>query len=145
MVCTFFGHRDSPNNMEQELYCVLRKLVERCGVDEFLVGNHGNYDRMVLSVLKRLKEEYSHICYAAVLAYLPPGRQEHQYESSIYPEGVECVPRRFAIVKRNRWMVEQCDIVVSYILRSGGGAAQFVRMAERQGKRIINLAQIVKK
>lgn len=40
---------------------------------------------------------------------------------------------------RNKWMVEQSDIVISYIERSGGGAAKVVEYAERKGKRVINL------
>lgn len=145
MVCAFFGHRDCPYSIESALFDVLCCLVEQHGVNEFLVGNHGNFDRIVLSQLRKLKEKYPHICYCVVLAYLPIDKQEERYENTIYPEGMESVPPRFAIVRRNRWIVEQCDIVVSYILYSGGGAAQFVRLAEKKGKYIINLANMGKK
>jgi len=141
VICTFFGHRDCPLAVEHELRRVLWNLVEQGGADEFMVGTHGNFDRMVLGQLRKLKEAFPHIHYDVVLAYMPQHGLPDRYENTIYPEGMECVPRKFAILKRNQWMVERCDMVVSYVLYSGGGAAQFVRLAEKKGKRIINLAK----
>jgi len=56
-----------------------------------------------------------------------------------YPEGLECVPPRFAISYRNRWLIQQSDMVITYITRDWGGAAQFVRKAIRYGKTIVPL------
>ena len=56
------------------------------------------------------------------------------------PEGLEAVPKRFAISLRNDWMLKQSQIVVCYVWHSMGGSGKFVEKAERQGKRIINLA-----
>lgn len=36
-----------------------------------------------------------------------------EYDYLLYPS-IENVPYRFAIAKRNEWMVEQADIIVSY-------------------------------
>ena len=73
-----------------------------------------------------------------VYAYLPK-KGENDFKHTIYPEGIETAPKRFAIDYRNRWIVGQADIVVAYVRRSFGGAAKFVDMAERQGRTIINL------
>ena len=59
----------------------------------------------------------------------------------MYPEGLESVPRRFAISWRNKWMVGESDTVICYIAHSWGGAAQFVELAERKKKTVINLAK----
>ena len=75
-----------------------------------------------------------------------PGQKEEYrlYEDgeTFYPEGLESVPRRFAIARRNDWMLKEADTVVAYVRFFGGGAGQFVQKAERQKKRIINLADI---
>ncbi len=70
-----------------------------------------------------------------MLAYYPSAT----VEDSIYPEGLEMVPKRFCIDKRNRWMLNRADYVVTYISRSVGGAAKYSEIALKSGKNIINL------
>ena len=58
----------------------------------------------------------------------------------ILPDNIEAVPKRFAIIFRNKWMIRQSDYVITYVTeRMASGAAQFKELAERQGKNIINL------
>ena len=58
------------------------------------------------------------------------------------PEGIETVPRRFAINYRNKWMLNNSDIVVTYVTRNFGGAWEFKQMADKQSKDIIELSSI---
>lgn len=143
MVCTFFGHRDTPQGVESMLKKALIDMIENKNVDLFYVGNQGRFDTMVRKNLMRLKEDYPHISYAVVLAYMPgekdPNGDAEDF-STIYPDGLESTPPKFAINKRNRWMVEQSDYVVTYVKRTFGGAAQFKALAEKKGKYVINLA-----
>ena len=109
----------------------------------FYVGNHGTFDAMVRTQLRELEKIYPNIRYAVVLAYLPQKRNEfdpQNYSDTIFPEGIETVPKRFAISWRNRWMLKQADYVVTYVTHSWGGAAQFSKMAKRQKKTVINLS-----
>ena len=112
--------------------------------DRFIVGNQGAFDSMVLRALRELKCDYPHIQYSIVLAYMPANKTAFElYDSSetLLPEGIENVPKRFAISWRNKWMVKQADMVVCYVTHSWGGAAQFTDYARRQGKEILNLAE----
>ncbi len=125
------------------LQLVLTDLIEHHGVNAFYVGNQGNFDKMVIFLLKSLKQKYPHITYAVVLAYLPKGHisldlDAQDFSTTIFPEGIEKVPKRFAICWRNKWMIRQSDIVVTWVVRDGG-AARFESLAERQGKRLIKL------
>ena len=144
MVCCFFGHRDTPESVRPLLREEIIKLLEKYDGIMFYVGTHGSFDAMVRNTLRELKATYSHLRYNVVLAYLPVERAgaEDTYEDTIYPEGLENVPKRFAISARNKWMVDRADIVVCYVTKRVGGAAQFVDLAERKGKRIVNLANI---
>lgn len=45
-----------------------------------------------------------------------------------------------AIQIRNRYMVDRADLVICYIDHENGGAYQTVKYAEKQGKKIINIA-----
>ena len=59
---------------------------------------------------------------------------------TVFPAGLENVPPRFAIDRRNHWMLRQAEVVVVYVAHTFGGAAKFAAKAERQGKTVINLA-----
>ena len=106
----------------------------------FYVGNHGNFDAMVRRQLEDLSKIYP-IKYYVVLAYMP-GKNDNPYEHSILPEGIESVPRRFAISYRNKWMLNKSDIVVTHVTRKFGGAWEFKQMADKQSKDIIELSSI---
>ena len=140
MVCTFFGHSEC-YGLEAT---VLRRAIEdliRQGVTEFLVGNHGQFDGMAFSCLQQLSQTFPHIQYSVVLAYLPTGNSRYDiYQGhSFYPEGQELGPARFAIDRRNRYMVNAADICICYVNHTFGGAYKFARMAQHRGKKVINL------
>ena len=136
MTVTFFGHKDTPKSIEPVLRSTIIELIEKHNVTVFYVGNQGNFDIMVHRQLRELSLIYP-INYSVVLAYLP--NKNNGTENTIYPEGLESVPRRFAISHRNKWMINQSDIVVTYVARSFGGAWQFKLTAEKKRKIIIEL------
>ena len=141
MTVTFFGHKDTPKEIEPTLRTTLVDLIKNHGATEFYVGNNGNFDTMVRRQLENLSQTYP-ITYNVVLAYLPTKKSEYDDDTNtILPEGIETAPKRFAISYRNKWMVGQADIVVTYVTHGFGGAAQFKAMAERQGKTVIELIE----
>ena len=140
MVCTFFGHKDTPKEIEPTLRSTLIDLIENKNVTVFYVGNNGNFDTMVRRQLEDLSRIYP-ITYSVVLAYLPTEKNKYDdLSNTIYPEGLETVPKRFAISWRNEWMIQQSDIVVTYVTHALGGASQFKDIAKRKGKFILELA-----
>ena len=139
MVCTFFGHKDTPKEIEPTLRSTLIDLIENKNVNVFYVGNNGNFDTMVRRQLEDLSRIYP-ITYSVVLAYLPTEKNKYDnLTNTIYPEGLETVPKLFAISWRNKWMVHQSDVVVTYVSHNFGGAAHFKEMAEKLNKHVINL------
>ena len=141
LTCTFFGHHNCPATVKPKLRAVLVELIERQGVDTFYVGRQGAFDILVRSVLREMTEIYPHITYSVVLERLPPCRPGEDYSDTIFPEGMEHAIPRFAISKRNEWMLKQADVVVTYITHDWGGATRYAEKGERQGKAVINLTQ----
>ena len=144
MVCCFFGHRNAPQNVRPLIKEAVLKLAEESDDVMFYVGNQGGFDAMAHGVLKELHETDPRIAYSVVLAYMPGKKgafDGNLYDDTIYPEGLGTVPRKFAISARNKWMVEKADTVICYQVVDFGGAAQFINLAARRGKRIINLAE----
>ena len=141
MTVTFFGHKDTPKEIEPTLRTTLVDLIENHGATDFYVGSNGNFDTMVRRQLEELSKVYP-ITYSVVLAYLPTKKSEYDdYSNTILPEGIETTPKRFAISYRNKWMIKQADTVVTYVTRTYGGACQFKAMAYKQGKMILELSE----
>lgn len=137
--CTFFGHRECSDSIKIKLKELLIDLITNNDVDMFYVGNQGQFDAIVHSVLRELKKEYPQINYAVVLAYMPGKQTEYDdYSNTMLPEGIESVHPRYAISWRNNWMLRQSDCVVTYITHSWGGAAQYTEKARNEGKTIFN-------
>lgn len=138
-VCTFFGHSECYGLDRAALFQAIAGLVD-CGADTFYVGNQGQFDCMIHGCLKQLRAVYPHIWFSVVLAYLPTGKSWYDdFTDTIYPEGLEEVPPKFAIEWRNRWMLAASDYCLCYINHTWGGAYKFARQAKRRGLTVINL------
>lgn len=148
MICTFIGHKNVPVGIDAVLRETVKKLIEKENVDTFYVGNHGGFDFAAKKALRILKKEYPSIKYNVVLAYLPARSKNisnTEVEETLYPEELENVPPKYAIIKRNYWMIDRADTVITYITNSIGNSAQFGDYAKRKGKRIINIADKLKR
>lgn len=142
MICTFFGHREVPSNLKEVLTSVLVDLIENKKADLFYVGNQGGFDIMVRKELKKLKKIYPNIKYYVVLAYMPQKTEEYEdYSDTIYPDGLENIHPKFAIIKRNEWMIEKADCIITYVKNEFGGAVKFKLLANKKGKKIIELSE----
>ena len=140
MKATFFGHSRIPQDIKPLLIKTIVDLIVNNGVNEFYVGNHGAFDCMVRKVLMEIKKEYQNIEYSVVLAYLPTKKDEYyDYSDTIYPDLLEKVPYRFAICRRNDWMINHSDVVITYTSECFGGAYEFKKKAQKRGKIIIEL------
>lgn len=136
MIVTFCGHRDveRPDEVRAWLLQCTGMLIE-AGASEFLLGGCGAFDRLAADAVASWKARCPHVRATLVLAYLdrPPARGP--YDGNVYPP-LENAPRRYAIARRNEWMVRQADAVIAYVQGSAGGAARTLRAARRMGKAI---------
>ena len=105
--CTFFGHSQCPD-LRSELRDAVMRLAGD-GVDMFYVGDNGRFDAQARSVLSELG-----LRYGVVLAYLPKGTGA-DFGDTMFPEGLELVHPRYAIERRNGWMLERSDYFVTYV------------------------------
>ena len=141
MVCSFFGHRDATERERMLVRNCIRRLIVEEGFTRFYVGTHGSFDRIAYGELKKAKREHPKIEYTVVLAYLTNARDAfYSPEETLYPEGMERVPKRAAIVRRNHWMIDRADCVVVYSKGIGNSAA-LAEYARNRGKRVILLGE----
>lgn len=140
-ICTFFGHRNAPDSLSFSLEQEVLRLINDEDVDTFYIGQHGNFDRMATAVVLKLKKTHPQLQLYKILAYLPVERdiQDNTHIDTILPEGIELGLPKFAISRRNQWMVEKADWLISYVCFFSGGAFEALKLAERKHKNIINL------
>jgi len=119
----------------------VEELILEQGVTLFYVGGQGEFDSAVQRVLKKTQKKHPNIEWYEVLAYHPNGSAETKTHKTLLPEAAEIGPVRFALSRRNRWMVQQADYVICWVIHDWGGAAQFMQYALKQKKNVINLTE----
>jgi len=134
MKVTFCGHSklNRTEGFSNWLDMILPALIEG-GADTFYLGGYGDFDGLAAAAVRRQKETYPHIETILVLAYLNREIDASRYDGTTYPP-LEKVPPRYAIVKRNEWMVRESDVVISGVTHSWGGAAKTLEYAQQKKK-----------
>ena len=139
--CCFFGNRVVTDDIGERLKQEIEGLILNKNVVNFYVGHQGAFDGMALTALKQMKDKHPQIKYTVVLAYFPTSADSLlDNKNTLYPEGIESVPKRFAISWCNDWLINHSDYVICYITHITGGAAKYVAKAKNKGKYIINLS-----
>ncbi|MBQ9716527.1 MAG: DUF1273 family protein [Clostridia bacterium] len=142
MIITFCGHSKIVDKeaVRERLTSEICNLLSS-GYTTFYLGGYGDFDLMAASVLREMKDSYPSIDRVLVLPYLDRKYDEKLYDSTVYPP-LESVPKRFAISKRNEWMVEQADVVIAYVTHDWGGAVKTLEYAVRKKSQIINIGGV---
>jgi len=140
MTVTFIGHSDAPQEIKEELKSKIEHLIKKENADMFYIGTHGNFDNFAKTSLEELQKNHPHIKYFSVLAYLPYKKDNYtDYSKTIFPDEIAKTPKKFAIIKRNQWMIENADIVIFYVKNHFSNAYQFLEYAQKTKKIIIKL------
>ena len=141
MTITFFGHSELVygDNIKADIINKLQKIVgnEPC---EVYLGNIGNFDRIAYESCREYKKNHSNLFLVFVSPYLKISELDRKrFDETAYAP-IEDKPIRFAISYRNRWVVENVDLIICYISHDWGGAYKACDYAKRKNKAIINLA-----
>lgn len=151
MIISFTGH-SFVSSKSQVLETVKMQIRDNLVDTESIVcylGGYGDFDELCARACRELKQEYPSIELVYVTPYLSLCEQEKikkivslgLYDLSIYPN-IENVPPKFAISKRNEWMMSNADLVIAYVNHSYGGAYKSLQVAKRRKKRIINICDL---
>lgn len=142
MTVTFCGHREVTDKKQTEkwLFKVTEDLILK-GARKFYLGGYGEFDSMCKNVLIGYKKKYSNIELLLVVPYLNHKMITEGYDGTIYPE-IEKTPPRFAILKRNKWMVDNSDFVIAYVKNNFGGAYNTLKYAKQKNKKTANYFKV---
>ncbi len=147
MIITFCGHSNClfSDEEKEKLKQLLIKEITKNPTCKFYLGGYGDFDGLCLRTLKDLKADFPKIELIFITPYLDKNYSKlefakYHYDDVIFPP-LESVPRKFAILKRNEWMVDSVDLVIAYVKYFWGGAAKTLEYAKRKKVPIINIAQ----
>lgn len=146
--CFFIGHRDAPDSLRLRLEEVIEQCISKFGITEFVVGQYGNFDRMAAHALVDAKKRHPDITLLLLIPYHPadrPVKAPPGFDGTYYPEGMEAVPKRLAIVRANRYMVDHCDCLIAYVWHPASNARELLEYARRRERKgvlyVENLAE----
>ena len=140
MNCTFFGHRDAPSNIKSNLEREIMSLSNK-GVKHFYVGNNGNFDFLVQTTLNKLANQNPNVKYSIVLSHISETALNGEQEKTVFPEGQELALPKFAVSKRNEWLLKNSSVVIAYVINHSSNSYRIIEKARRKGLKIINLAE----
>lgn len=136
--CFFIGHREADEKLLPVLKAEVQRHIEELGVTEFIVGHYGGFDHLAVQAVCAAKKEHPDICLSILLPYHPaerPVKTPKGVDSTYYPPGMERVPRRFAIVRANRYMVDHVDFLIAYVWHTASNARELLEYAQRRQER----------
>lgn len=136
--CFFIGHREADERLIPRLELEIERLVRDENVVCFYVGNYGGFDRIAAQAVIRTRKKYPHIMLMLALAYHPGERPVNipdGFDGTYYPEGLENVPKPYAIVRRNRLLVDSSDWLLCYVNHGASNAKKLLEYAQRREKR----------
>lgn len=143
--CCGFGHREFYKDIKNELQTVIKRLIVEKSITDFLTGGMGDFDSLFSSTVRSCKALYGDIRLILVKPYFSNELNTNKvyyetfYDDVIIPEAVAGHHYKSAITKRNRWMIEQSDIVLSGVYRDFGGAYDAIKYAHKIQKEVIDL------
>ena len=142
--CFFIGHRNASGELLPELKQVVEKHISEYGVTEFIVGRYGDFDHLAARAVIALKAQYPQIILSLLIPYHPaerPIETPQGFDNTYHPPGMEKIPRRLAIVRANRYVVDHVDYLIAYAWHAASNARNLVEYAQRHNIKITNLGQ----
>ena len=145
MIITFFGHSsyEYSANEEEKLLHMIENISHNDRVD-FYLGGYGKFDALAEKCAKKYKEKHMGSKVIFITPYLNSrldDRKEYiakNYDEIVFPE-LESVPPKYAILKRNEWMIKMADYVFFYVMTHYGGSYKAMIFAAKHNVPYTNL------
>lgn len=146
-VCAFTGHRILTDDFDPDVLKNVIKNLAKTGVKKFLCGMAVGFDMEAAKAVLSLKKKYK----LELVACLPCEGQSAKFSDKnkelydgILKECDEIITLAPAYVsgcmqKRDRYLVDNCDVLVCFLRRNSGGTYYTVNYAKRKDKKIIEL------
>lgn len=139
----FIGNHDCYQVKKADIERAIITATEN-GIEFFLNGGQGYFDKASAVIVHRLNKRYPHIKIILVIPY----RDFRTFNDSLFDEIIypfethtfSYYTYKGNIPKRNRWAVDHSSVAICYVYRAGG-AEKTLKYAKNQNLRIIDLTK----
>ena len=141
--CFFIGHREADPEILPALGDAIEKHILEYGVTEFIVGHYGGFGRLAARAVISAKKCHPEIRLLMLIPYHPAERPVETppgFDGTFYPPGMESVPRRYAIVRANRYMIDHVDYLIADVWHTASNAWNLLEYVRRRNVTTTNLA-----
>lgn len=110
----------------------------------FYCGGYGEFGQIASDAIDIFRKRHPDIQSEKlfVTPYLTPSYlkvnkyMKEFYDGIVYPP-LENVPPKFAIARRNQWMIDRCDLLIAYMENTAGNTRKCVEYAISKQKTIV--------
>ena len=151
MIITFAGHSllTEKDELSKAVRQIITEIIKKADKVSFYCGGYGDFDMICQGVCRSVKKDFPNCETVFVTPYMTDSQQKkidcllenRVYDAVIYPP-LESVPLKYAISRRNKWMVDSADLIIAYVKYKSGGSYKTLQYAVRRNKTVINLADI---
>lgn len=144
--CFFMGHRDSGEELLPALEAMIENLIMNEAVCYFYVGSYGGFDRIATTALRKAKTAHPEITLMRLLAYHPAEKEPdlpHGFDGTYFPDGLEQVPKRFRILRANKYMIDTSDWIICNVRHTTSNSGRLLEYARnREAKDLIQIVNL---
>lgn len=145
--CAFTGHRNISGGLDYNLLDRVILNLIKSGVEEFYCGMAVGFDIAAAECVINYKKQYN----VKLCACIPYAAQSENYskpERARYERALEKCDEKIVLsesyyngcmLARDRFMVDNCDVLLSYLRTNRGGTYYTVKYAESLGVKIISV------
>lgn len=135
------GHRIIKDNISKDILKVIFKNAILDGFDTFLVGMAVGFDTLCFNVLEEIRKENN----IRIIACIPCKNQDINFsilQKKEYKRMVNSADERivlsekytpYCMLERNKFMVDNCSLLLAYLREKKGGTYYTVNYAEKNG------------
>ena len=145
--CAFTGHRQLDSRFDRNLLDRVILNLIKSGARNFYCGMAMGFDMIAAEIVLKYRESYP----VRLCACVPCGEQSkffslkdrERYEKILCAADEKIVfsPEYVdgCMQERDRFLVDNCDVLVCYLRKTGGGTYYTVNYAKKQNKKLIEV------
>lgn len=142
--CAFFGndYKWSRSDIIEKVKKQAFRLIDEEDVDTFLVGVKGAYENDAYNAVLDVREERPNIRIVLVVSSMREANEGTRLcNDVVLPDKAAIGYKRWCIVHRNNWIIENTDFIIAYN-RFEGRAFEVCKRAKNKGVQVIELADM---
>ena len=146
--CTFTGHRELYEDFDEKLMERVVNDLVKSGTEVFYTGMAMGFDLIAAECVLRLKKKCKNLKLIACIPYRGQSENFTPSYKSRYKKVLKkcdesiCLHEEYCdgcFFERNRYMVDNSDVLVAYLRKKRGGTYYTVNYANNKNKKVIKI------